>query len=87
MLALRREARLAFCQWRGILHDPRSGASAVRKVPTRLLPFVVMLPILIRRQNTSDGDSRAVGALLRGATSRAGPVSDRSGALRVATLV
>lgn len=25
MLALQREARLAFCQWRGILHDPRSG--------------------------------------------------------------
>jgi hypothetical protein len=35
MLALRRAARLAFCQWRGILHDPRSGTSAVCRITVR----------------------------------------------------
>ena len=36
MLALRRAARLAFCQWRGILHDPRPGTEAVWKTQIRL---------------------------------------------------
>ena len=36
MLALRREPRLAFCQWRGILHDRRSGARAVWTIQIRL---------------------------------------------------
>jgi hypothetical protein len=29
MLGLRRSARRAFCQWRGILHDLRPGAESV----------------------------------------------------------
>jgi hypothetical protein len=60
MLALQREARLAFCQWRGILHDLRSGTSAGRKIQIRCSPFrtkrLIVLHVQKAAMRTADTD-------------------------------